>query len=318
MRLDCILFNDFENSTLENYIHIKYLIANEQDALWGLTISSVGFQHIEKDSPYPPVNHPSRYFFSTENGRVLDEYQLLYISRGKGSFVSTEQKRTDVKEGTMFLLFPGEWHSYKPDAETGWDEYWIGFGGKNIDNRIENGFFSKQKPIFSVGIREEIVQLYKEAIANAQDQTAGFQQMLAGIVNHLLGYAYSQDKHTSFENLDVSNQINKAKILMAENFRSGYSPEMISEQVHMSYSWFRRVFKQYTGFAPSQYILELKIQKSKDMLANTLKTSQEVAFESGFDSADYFCTAFKKRVGMSPIQYRTKKGLKLEPETFPY
>ncbi|WP_370520917.1 AraC family ligand binding domain-containing protein, partial [Bacteroides sp. 214] len=26
----------------------------------------------------------------------------------------------EVKEGNMFLLFPGEWHSYKPDPEVGW------------------------------------------------------------------------------------------------------------------------------------------------------------------------------------------------------
>jgi len=289
---------------MDNNINIKYLITNDQDALWGLTVNSVGYQHIEKNAPYPPENHPSSYFFSTERGRVLNEYQLLYISQGKGSFVSTGQKRAEVKEGMMFLLFPGEWHSYKPDENTGWDEYWIGFTGNNIDNRIKNGFFNKQKPVFSVGIHEGIVQLYKEAIGIAQVQMTGFQQMLAGIVNHLLGYAYSQDKHKSFENMEVTNQINKAKIIMTENFQRDITPEDVADRVNMSYSWFRRIFKQYTGFAPSQYILELKTQKSKELLTNTMKTSQEIAFESGFDSADYFCTVFKKRVGYSPIRYR--------------
>ncbi|NDW13911.1 hypothetical protein D0T50_13680, partial [Bacteroides sp. 214] len=32
----------------------------------------------------------------------------------------TYSKRIEVKEGNMFLLFPGEWHSYKPDPEVGW------------------------------------------------------------------------------------------------------------------------------------------------------------------------------------------------------
>jgi len=300
---------------MSDFIHIKYLISNEQDVLWGLTINSVGYQHIEKNAPYPPVNHPSRYLFSTERGRVLEEYQLLYIVQGKGNFVSTEQKRTELKEGNMFLLFPGEWHNYKPEENTGWDEYWIGFSGINIDNRIQNGFFSKQKPIFTVGIREEIVKLYKEAIGVAQEQTTGYQQMLAGIVNHLLGFAYYQDKQTSFENLDVTNQINKAKIIMSESFQTGVTPEEVAVRLNMSYSWFRRVFKKYTGFGPSQYILELKIQKSKDLLMSTTMTSQEIAFESGFDSADYFCTAFKKKMGLSPIRYRIfTHGAHLLPE----
>jgi AraC-type DNA-binding domain-containing proteins len=302
MTLIFTLFNDIVVSMKD--IHIKYLIANEQDSLWGLTVNSVGFQHIEKNAPYPPTNHPTRYLFSTEWGRVLHEYQLLYITHGKGSFVSTEQKRTELVEGNMFLLFPGEWHNYRPEKQTGWDEYWIGFSGVNVDKRVENGFFSRQKPIFEVGMREEIVQLYKQAIDVAKEQKTGYQPMMAGIVNHLLGFAYSQNRHALFQDMEVTHQINKAKIIMLENFQSGITPEEVADRVHMSYSWFRRVFRQYTGFAPSQYILELKIQKGKELLTGTMMTSQEIAFESGFDNADYFCTAFKKKTNMSPICYR--------------
>ena len=148
------------------------------------------------------------------------------------------------------------------------------------------------------------MQLYKQAIEIAKIQDTGFQQMLAGIVNHLLGFAYSQNKRASFEDLKVTNQINKAKIIMFENFQSGITPEDVASRVNMSYSWFRRIFKQYTGFAPSQYILEMKMQRSKELLTNTMLTSQEIAFEAGFDNSDYFCTAFKKKTGMSPIKYR--------------
>lgn len=289
---------------MKKTIHIKYLIASEQDMLWGLTINSVGYQHIEKNSPYPPGNHPTRYLFSTEKGRVLDEYQLLYITKGRGSFASASQKRTNIKEGNMFLLFPGEWHSYRPDPATGWDEYWIGFKGINIDNRIQNGFFGKEKPVFNVGIRDNIVQLYKQAIEIAKEQNTGFQQMLAGVVNHLLGLAYSQNKHSSFEDLKVIKQINRAKIIMYENFHLNITPEEVAQQVHMSYSWFRRIFRQYTGFPPSQYLLELRLQRSKELLTNTVLTSQEIAFGVGFENSDYFCTVFRKKTGITPIKYR--------------
>jgi len=289
---------------MDKSIHLKYLIANEQDNLWGLTISTVGYQHIESKSSYPPQNHPTRYLFSTDKGRVLEEYQLIYITQGKGDFISDNYKSVSIKEGNMFLLFPGEWHSYKPDKQTGWDEYWIGFSGINIDNRILNGFFNKQKPIFNVGLRQEVVQLYKQAIDVAKAQEAGFQQMLAGIVNYLLGIAYVHNKRSNFSDPQIINKINKAKILMLENFKNSITPESIAEKVNVSYSWFRRIFKQYTGLSPSQYILELKIQKSKELLTNTLNSSQEIAFEAGFDNSDYFCTVFKKRTGMTPVKYR--------------
>jgi AraC-like DNA-binding protein len=289
---------------MDNAIHIKYLITNERDVQWGMTINTAGYQHIEKGSSYPPQNHPTRYLFSTAKGRVLSEYQLLYITHGRGKFVSAHTKETEIQEGNMFLLFPNEWHNYSPNKSTGWDEYWIGFEGANIDGRIQNSFFQKDKAVFNVGIHDEIVQLYKQAIEIAQEQKFGFQQMLAGIVNHLLGYAYSYDKQLSFEESRVSNQINKAKIIMQDNLHTQITPEEIALRLNMSYSWFRRVFKQYTGFSPIAYIIELKIQKAKELLTNTSLSSKEIAFAIGFENADYFCAIFKQKTGKSPIKYR--------------
>lgn len=285
-------------------VHLKYLLANEQDVLWGIIVNSVGFQRIEPGDPYPPKHHPTRYLFSEERGRILQEYQLLFISEGKGHFTSASQKKTEIQVGNMFLLYPDEWHNYAPLKKTGWSEYWIGFTGVNIDNRIQHNFFSKNKPIFNVGVTNEIIELYEKAIVVANKQQTGFQQMLAGIVNHLMGIAYSQDKLSVFKDLNVANQIEKAKFLMHERFNKLDSTESIAEEVSMSYSWFRRVFKQYTGLTPYQYILELKIMKGKELLVNTNLSSQEIAFEVGFDSPDYFCTAFKNKVGRTPIEYR--------------
>ena len=68
----------------------RYLIESEQDALWGLTVSTVGKQRIEPGEPYPPGEHPMRYLFSARRGRVLGEYQLLYLTQGKGTFASVQ------------------------------------------------------------------------------------------------------------------------------------------------------------------------------------------------------------------------------------
>lgn len=288
----------------ENNIHIKYLIVNEQDLLWGITVNSVGQQRIEPNSHYPPKNHPNRYLFSTDKGRILDEYQLVYISAGKGTLITDSCNKQTVTEGTMFLLFPGEWHNYMPDKSTGWDEYWIGFKGVNIDNRVENGFFTKQKSLFNVGMNDKLVELYLNAIKIAIEQKAGFQQMLAGIVNQLLGMTYSLDKNQIFEDFQIVNQMNKAKIIMSERVFSGVKAEDIAEAINMSYSWFRKVFKEFTGFAPAQYIQELRLQKAKEMLTNTDFSAKEIGVKIGFENPEYFFTAFKNKNKMTPIEYR--------------
>lgn len=290
---------------MNDSVHIKYFVTSEQDISWGMIVHTVGHQRIQPDTPYPSTHHPMRYLFSTDRGRILQEYQLVYILDGEGTFVSTNKKQVKIKEGDFFLLFPGEWHNYRPDKNTGWYEYWIGFNGADMDHRVQAGFFNKDEPVFHAGISDEIRKLYEFAANTAKRQETGYQQMLAGIVGLLLGYAYSKDKLSSFGDLKVTSQINKAKLIMTDNFHKNIKPEVIAEQVGMSYSWFRRLFKKYTNLAPIQYLNELKIQKSKELLTNTALSSQEIAYQVGFETPYYFCIVFKKRTGLSPLEYRT-------------
>ena len=149
------------------------MLESGRDMLWGLTVSTVGHLHIEPDTSYPNWSlHPNKYLFSTEKGRVLDEYQLLYISHGTGYFISKSCKKTEIHAGSLFFLFPGEWHNFSPYKETGWHEHWIGFKGMNMDNRYENGFFNKSAPVFDIGYNTEIISLYDRAIKTAQEQKA--------------------------------------------------------------------------------------------------------------------------------------------------
>ena len=97
----------------------KYLLANERDALWGLTVSTIGYEHILPGDPYPNKGHADGYYFDVEKGRILNEYQLLYNPDGEGVFQSASCSPVRIKSGDMFLLFPGEWHSYHPDPKKG-------------------------------------------------------------------------------------------------------------------------------------------------------------------------------------------------------
>lgn len=122
---------------------IKYLLANERDQQWGLSVSSIGSERFGPGDAYPSERHSGSYLFRPNGGRVFDEYQLVYISEGEGYFESASVARTKIVAGTMFLLFPGEWHTFSPEATTGWTQYWIGFKGVNIDLRVENQFLAR-------------------------------------------------------------------------------------------------------------------------------------------------------------------------------
>lgn len=284
---------------------IKYIAENDRDALWGLSVCSVGYQKVSPGESYPPSGHNKEYLFNPAKGRILREYQLLYIISGKGTLTTTHGGTCTLQSGDMFLLFPGEWHSYSPDSKEGWEEYWIGFQGQNIDHRVKAGFFSIRQPVYQIGYNETIIQLYKEAIDTATRQEAFFQQLLAGIVNHLLGLMFmtGQRRHL-MSSPQMPEVIERSRKYMQEKIEENISMPEIAQHLHISYATFRHMFKRYTGLSPAQYFINLRLHRAKELLRSTQTPIKEISYLLHFENPEYFATLFKKRTGVKPSEFR--------------
>lgn len=283
---------------------IKYIAQNEQDEQWGLTVCSTGTQHVLPGETYPPPVHEIGYMFDPSKGRIINEYQLVYIVEGKGTLTTASAGTLRIHSGDIFQIFPNEWHTYSPDPETGWREYWIGFQGIDIDSRVKAGFFSQKSPVYRIGLNEVLVHLYKEAITVAQRQEPHFQQLLAGIVNYQLGIVFTSHNNRKFNDKINPSIIDKARYFMQENIERAIEMPEIAEFLNISYSTFRRMFKTYTGMAPAQYYMSMKVQRAKDMLRSTTMSVKEVSFALHFETPEYFSRIFKKKTGMTPSQFR--------------
>ncbi len=283
---------------------LRYLAINAKDEDWGIVVTTVGYQFISPGCSYPLSKHPEKYNFKPQTGRILNEYQLVYITKGKGYFSSQSCKSRLIKAGTMILLFPGEWHSYYPDKNTGWDEYWVGFRGIHIDKRVENKFFTKEEPLHQIGLSATIIGLYEDILKFASEEKSGYQQMISSIVLHILGYVYYKEKNNSFANTYITNKINEARILMKDNLDMPLSPEEIAVRLKLSYSWFRRMFKEYTGVSPARYQSQLKHLRAKELLTSSTLTISEIAYSLHFENAGQFSTFFKKKEGITPSDFR--------------
>jgi AraC-like DNA-binding protein len=291
--------------------NVNYLVTNEEDDLWGLTVTTVGHQKIKENEIYPPDTHPAGYFFDADKGRILNEFQLLYITNGKGEFSFGEDKHSAlISEGKMFFLMPGVWHTYKPIEKSGWNEYWIGFKGEIIDKIVAEGFFLNRHPVFNIGLNERIVDLYMKAIEIANEERAGYQQALSGIVMHILGLMYYRDKTRNFQDEDLISKINKAKVLMRESVYSSLFAEDIAKTLNISYSGFRRAFKEFTGTSPSKYMMELKLNEAKLLLSTTAQSVKNISYSLNFENPEYFSVFFKKRTGVTPLEYRLAVEIK--------
>lgn len=82
------------------------------------------------------------------------------------------------------------------------------------------------------------------------------------------------------------------------------SLEMVSMHMGVSKSLMHNKMKAILDTNLSNYIKNIRIQKSKELLEKSELTLTEIAFECGFSTQGYFSTVFKNSVGMSPLNYR--------------
>ena len=71
---------------------------------------------------------------------------------------------------------------------------------------------------------------------------------------------------------------------------------------------FKRRFIKATGLAPLEYVHTLRIEESKQMLEKETATIETIAYEVGYEDKSFFSKLFKRKVGLTPAQYRNRFG----------
>lgn len=89
-----------------------------------------------------------------------------------------------------------------------------------------------------------------------------------------------------------------------ENLERDLTLSEIAASVGMSSYHFARTFKQATGLPPHQYLIKLRLENAKRLLAQTNLAIAEIAYRVGFASQSHFTTLFRKHVGTTPKAYR--------------
>ena len=112
-------------------------------------------------------------------------------------------------------------------------------------------------------------------------------------------------EHTeTFGNIE-QQFINKFNTLINENLdNADFSVEHLAEDLHISRVQLYRKIKAIMGINVSDYINNIRLEKSKAMLESSDLSIAEIAYAHGFSSPNYFSTSFKNKYGISPAAYR--------------
>ena len=284
----------------------RYFPISRRDKNWGLFVTTAGEARTAPDAPYPPSGHPKGYAFDWQHGRILDGFALVYISSGRGKFESKPNLPAAIEPGHVFLLFPGVWHRYAPDPETGWHEHWIGFDGEIARRWLKHRFISAKNPVLKVNAEDTVLATFSRVLQAIRANRPALQQILAGATANLLGLFYSAQQTSPPAGMESSSAIELAIARIHNEFAQSLDMKILAQELGVSYSWFRNTFTVHTGLSPHRYLMEFRIVSARNLLAGTDLSVKEIALQTGFEDEHYFSRLFRQKLNVTPSQWRRR------------
>ena len=283
------------------YINVAYVDEenpNLEDLSVPLRINNCGYYRVHT-TPVIETPHPE--------GR--NDYQLLYIAAGKGEFYFKGSKEpTIVTKGNMILFRPGEPQVYYYYAVDKTEVYWVHFTGWKVEEYLERYELPHDENVFYTGVSPDYPWIYNQMIRELQLQRVNHEDMISLYMHHIFITINRYIKERRETKNDTINDIERAAHYFKDNYNKQISIEQYAEEHLISVNWFIHNFKSVMKMSPMQYIISLRIAMAKGYLENSTKNVAEISNEVGYENALYFSRLFRKYTGMTPTEYRKKRG----------
>lgn len=281
----------------------RYFHVGPADRAWGVAVTASGFTRILPGAGYPPAGHPVDHHFSWDRGRVLESLQIVLITRGRGRFEAAGLRLQTIEPGHAFMLLPHTWHRYRPDPETGWDESWVELRGDIVDRVLQRDVIPSRTPVLSAGLAAGL-EAHLEAVHALARRAPPMADPELAVRGLGVLAAWVKGLRMPRRRSRTAQAVAAAEEQLATHLAEPVNMAQLARSLGVAYSGFRKAFKASTGYAPWQYLLNLRLVHARRQLAASDVTLDEVAFSLGFSSAFHLSTAFKKAYGQSPALWR--------------
>ncbi len=241
---------------------------------------------------YPNTN----YFIHRPASRVCC---IEYIVSGRGRVRLGDSEFSPLAGDTYFLP-QGLDHHYESDRRDPWEKIWINFSGEAAEAMI--ALYGLQGVSHFPGLDTSDLLLKFQYYA-AHPETIGAAEKCVALLNQLF-YRMSASlcKEKTLENTPVQGMLAYIDRHETEPIRL----EQLAAACHKSPSQAERLFRAALGVPPYRYILNRKMELAKQLLTETGMSVRDIAAYLSFEDEFYFSGLFRRKVGLSPTQYRKK------------
>lgn len=182
---------------------------------------------------------------------------------------------------------------------------------RNPDCRIifvtAYGLFSYAQEALRLGARDYLLKPVEEDLVVKAVQRVLDQMDSRSQLEELADQTDQAEPPEKMPNDKTSRMMQQVRRYLEQNYMYDVSQESVSEILHFSPSYFSKLFKAHFGVTFVEYLTDLRIHAAQQLLRDPLKSAAEVAGMVGYEDANYFAKAFKKKTGMTPTQYRRQQ-----------
>jgi AraC-like DNA-binding protein len=237
---------------------------------------------------------------------------IVFVKRGDFLF-DLSPKSYDMHTGHILIDKPNYEYRLRPAAgECSIFNFPDDFYRQFVDDlNLKHAFFFSNSNLLSLMLKSTPetdylhYQVMKKVIgAGKLEMDTLVLELLKQIVSSITNDALDDELDVSLKTHHLVT-IEKAKEYIHEKFATDISLFEISGYSCVSPFHFSRIFKKFTSFSPYQYLLNVRLKHSEMMLKNRAMPISEISFSAGFNSAETFATAFKRKYKKNPTQWRS-------------
>ncbi len=234
--------------------------------------------------------------------RCVDRLFLNFIIKGKGRLNSAP-----FSAGQFFYTLPLQKHIVETDPDDPFVSAWISISGTYAQHVVDELNEKSSASFMSLDNREDILKLTKTFLyeVNLGETSTDY---LKSLINIYLSYVEPSvdDTQLNYHGMDKTTKlIIRSKRYVRKNLKHVTVADLAAAQ-HYNSKYFSRVFTEAMGMKPLEYITECRMEWAKNSLTHSNLSIPEIMEAIGYDHRNGFTTAFKKKYGCPPAEYRRR------------
>ncbi|MCG7337194.1 helix-turn-helix domain-containing protein [Sporosarcina sp. ACRSM] len=239
-----------------------------------------------------------------------DSYCLIFAAKGTGNLTIIDHTYKLQKE-QIYICPPQESITVKLDRENTTTVYLILFDSiykHQVHLEQNHSILAKRVEEIQVKLTEEIANLTSSIYALSKSPIpenkliiqAQFYMLIHALITTQVPATRDQQK-----------MLEKTKHYMQVHFREQIQIKDLAKMMHISPKYYMELFRKRYGISAIQYLSEIRIEASKNLLLSGGKTLKEIAKKTGYKDEFYFSRRFKEVIGIPPSLFMKRRMKKI-------